>query len=106
LNEYDSVLAFGEAHIAEYVRLLYHGPSDSGKTEVWSVVSQKTGDVDGDVLGQVKWFGRWRQYAFFPEGQTIYSKGCLDDIAKFVADINSRQKIAARQKEGAETGHE
>ena len=48
------------------------------KTSVWNVVTKQ-----GDLLGQVKWFGRWRQYSFFPEFQTIYERQCLRIIADF-----------------------
>ena len=34
-----------------------------GKTKRFEVIS-KLHDV---LLGEIKWFGRWRQYAFFPE---------------------------------------
>lgn len=42
------------------------------KTQVYNVVAKE----DGFILSQVKWFGRWRKYAFFPNEDTVYEK-CL-----------------------------
>jgi hypothetical protein len=53
---------------------------DTGKTKVWDVVSRE----HGDTLGYIKWFGRWRQYCFFPKFQTVWNKGCLTDLEQFI----------------------
>lgn len=37
----------------------------------------------GDPLGEVKWFGRWRKYAFFPERDCVFEQDCLRVIAEF-----------------------
>lgn len=52
--------------------------SDSGKTQIWSVL-----DSSGMLLGQIKWFGQWRKYAFYPLGFTVYEQDCLRTIADF-----------------------
>ena len=49
------------------------------KTWVYQVNSKR----QGSVIGYIKWFPRWRQYAFFPEPETTFSQGCLKDIWKF-----------------------
>jgi len=46
------------------------------KTKVVVVYSKKS----GDRLGIIKWYGAWRQYAFFPETGTIFNVECLNDI--------------------------
>ena len=46
------------------------------KTEVIGVYSKKS----RNILGIIKWYGRWRQYAFFPEIDTLYNSECLNDI--------------------------
>lgn len=60
--------------------------SPTGKTKVFQIQS-KDGQV---VLGQVKWYGPWRKYCFYPEGQTIFEWDCLRDIAEF-CEKTSRQ---------------
>lgn len=51
--------------------------SENRKTEVWCVRATR----DYALLGTIKWFGRWRQYAFFPEPGTIFNPDCLAEIA-------------------------
>ena len=52
--------------------------SKSGKTNTWLVKTD-----DGTVLGRIKWFGRWRCYAFHPDDTTLYEHECLRMIADF-----------------------
>lgn len=47
-----------------------------GKTERVTVISKKR----LEILGEIKWFGRWRQYAFFPADGTIWNSQCLEDV--------------------------
>lgn len=63
---------------AGYIRFLEQDRSESGKTRVWAVESTR-----GARLGTVKWFGRWRCYAFYPERGTVFEQACLRDIASF-----------------------
>jgi hypothetical protein len=49
------------------------------KTKVWIVLGS-----DNSPLGQIRWYGAWRQYTFWPIGTgTVLNATCLDDIAKF-----------------------
>ena len=61
----------------------------TGKTAVWDVVTKE----GGGVLGEVKWFGRWRKYSFYPKPDTIYEQTCLRDIAAFIDEqMTSRRE--------------
>jgi hypothetical protein len=51
--------------------------SDSGKTNIYGV------RCNAAYLGAVKWFGRWRKYCFFPNGEAIFDTNCLTEIASF-----------------------
>ena len=53
------------------------------KTKVVSVTSK----LHGDTLGIIKWYGAWRQYAFFPEEGTLFNKSCLDDIINYIEGV-------------------
>ncbi len=53
------------------------------KTRVWAVRTNY-----GDVLGHVRWFGRWRQYTFDPAVGTTFNRDCLIDLAAFLSDVN------------------
>ena len=35
------------------------------------------------LLGQVRWFPRWRKYSFFPRPDRVFESSCLRDIADF-----------------------
>ena len=50
------------------------------KTSVYGVFSNSS----GDYLGSIEWYPRWRQYVFAPQSDTVYSVGCLNDIADFI----------------------
>ena len=69
-------------HGYEFISLSWAGASKSGKTSIYLVTNNRT----GAKLGIVRWFGRWRQYAFFPEPDCVFSAGCLHDIASFIKD--------------------
>ena len=46
------------------------------KTKIINVWSKRS----GEALGIIKWYGRWRQYAFFPDNNTLFNAECLNDI--------------------------
>ena len=77
-----------ESHWIEFVIM---GRTD--KTFLWDIALKES----GVVLGRVKWFGRWRKYAFFPADGTIYETTCLRDIAAFLDEqMLIRRKKACR----------
>lgn len=62
---------------------------NTGKTQVFWLHSK-----DGDFfLGEVKWHGAWRKYAFFPARDTLFKKQCLTDIVTFLDDLMTERKI-------------
>ncbi len=64
----------------EFIRIEKTGLSASGKTEMWAVISKR----GGHFLGSLRWYARWRRYAFYPADNTVYSAGCLRDIGAFI----------------------
>lgn len=74
----------------EYIefREVVRGGEGARKTSVWSVVSKSS----GDSLGRILWFGRWRQYCFFPEEETVWNVGCLASVQEFISE-----QMAARR---------
>ena len=49
------------------------------RTEIFEV---RTADRR-QLLGEVRWFARWRRYALFPTPGTVFEGTCLRDIAVF-----------------------
>jgi hypothetical protein len=45
-----------------------------------------------EVLGEIKWFSRWRQYCFFPNHSTIWNKDCLDEVNSVIKDLMDERK--------------
>lgn len=58
-------------------------------TQVWHVLTKER----QDVLGEIRWFGRWRQYVFFPSEDTAFSNGCLDEISAFLKELMDERKV-------------
>lgn len=72
----------------EYKYISMSKIEDKPKTQVYEVQNIHS----GDPIGQVKWFANWRQYCFFPEPECVFSKGCMDDINKFIGDLMQERK--------------
>ncbi len=53
------------------------------KTKVYSCRNNNS-EIE---LGIVKWYSSWRQYCFFPSKDTIFNKGCLEDIVDFLEQL-------------------
>ena len=62
-------------------------PEREIKTQFWQVVSKNQ-----ILLGDIKWFNHWRQYAFFPQKDTIYNSTCLKDIKEFINKLMKEHK--------------
>lgn len=64
------------------------------KTEIYDIVyNDEDKQVGGLILGQIKWFPRWRKYSFFPANDTVWEQDCLDDIVAFLYKLKT-EKIA------------
>ena len=57
-------------------------PSDK-KTDI-VIIDSISG---GYTLGRIKWFPRWRQYCFFPEGETVWNKTCMEDVYEVIEEL-------------------
>lgn len=79
----------GGHYLSKWIKFVPIDPT--GKTSRWQVATTD----ESSVLGSVHWFGRWRQYAFFPLPDTVYERQCLRDIAEFC-----EQKTAEWRRDG------
>lgn len=46
------------------------------KTKIISIVNIH----HDEIIGEIKWFGRWRQYCFFPTYNTVWNTTCMKEI--------------------------
>ncbi len=72
-------------------------PNPGKKTTTWDCVNTKS----NGFLGYVYWYGAWRQYIIEYELETICNKGCLDDIADFLDQLNKAQRGKWKSKSGS-----
>ncbi len=49
-------------------------------------------------LGEVRWYGAFRQYCFYPEKDTMFSKGCLELVNNFLDKVNKRHRNKLKNK--------
>ena len=61
---------------------------DTGKTEIWNILSKSS----GFILGQIKWYGPWRSYCFFPSATSIFNVACMTDIQNAIKELMDRRK--------------
>ena len=71
--------------------------SKSGKTQIWALYSAKDDDGTDLWIGEIKWFGRWRKYALFPDRDTVFEQDCLRDIAQFCEDKTKEHREAKKK---------
>jgi len=58
------------------------------KTNVYEVITKE----EGFLIGIIKWYPRWRKYAFFPVCQTVFERDCLIDIYSYLDELMARHK--------------
>lgn len=63
------------------------------KTRIWRVRNMQS-RID---LGRIRWFGRWRQYSFFPDDELVFEKTCLRTIADFCERATKRHYAHAKK---------
>jgi hypothetical protein len=51
-----------------------------------------------DILGEIKWYRAWRQYTFYPVGNTVWNRQCLDDIITYINNLMDERKISRNKK--------
>ena len=66
------------------------------KTNVYAI-GNKSG---GYRIGIIKWYGPWRQYCFFPKEDTIWNKGCLEDVNEFIQGLMDERKADKPPRRG------
>lgn len=49
-------------------------------------------------LGEVKWYGAWRKYCFFPTPNSVFETKCLSDIILFLNGLQNEWKAKQQEK--------
>lgn len=71
---------------SDYLDFHSHTFSDR-KTPIVFVYSKNS----GEKLAEIRWFGRWRQFAFFPEPGTIWNPDCLASVTEVILHLKEQK---------------
>ena len=74
--------------IKETKYLLFTVNCVKGKTKVIDIVNIH----HHEVIGEIKWFPRWRQYCFFPIAETVWNKTCMEDVYEVINILMEERK--------------
>jgi hypothetical protein len=71
------------------------------KTNIYEVCtrSKLNPDIGFQRLGEIRWFGRWRKYSFYPLPDTIYEETCMREISLFIQQetrLHNKKRKAAK----------
>lgn len=69
--------------MSQYLLFERQPPPPGRKTPIVLVRSRSI----GAVLGEIRWFGRWRQFCFYPEPMTVFNAGCMSEIQKVIREL-------------------
>lgn len=64
--------------------VVYKETIEGRKTPIYSLESV----YDKVFLGEVKWYGPWRRYCFYPCDNTVWDVKCLEELENLMKDIN------------------
>lgn len=62
--------------------------NESGKTEVAII----TNVITGTELGQIRWYGPWRKYCFYPKSDIVFDVGCLGEVIDQIQIMMEKRK--------------
>ena len=59
-------------------------------------------NTSDQFLGDIRWYGPWRQYIYSPcpQAQLTFNNGCLQDIADVLTCLNNEHKQEHVKKDG------
>lgn len=59
------------------------------KTDIVTISS-----ISGDyLLGRIAWFPRWRQYCFYPYNDTVWNKGCMENVYEVIEQLRQDKNL-------------
>jgi hypothetical protein len=68
------------------------------KTKIVAVINKH----HQEIIGEIRWFGKWRQYCFYPYNETVWNIGCLEAIQEAIGDL-TRERFAEKDRKEAVT---
>jgi hypothetical protein len=65
----------------------------TGKTKVIFIINIH----HDEVIGEIRWFSRWRQYCFLPNSSTVWNTTCLDDVNAVIKQLMNERKAVPKE---------
>lgn len=79
-----------------YITISDCGPvSPKAKTSMFRVDNKR----GGYEIAYIRFYPQWRQYVLEPLHDTVYSTGCLRDIASFMEELNRERRMNGERKD-------
>ena len=50
--------------------------------DLYTIVTRR----DRAIIGRIEWYARWKEWVLVPDEGTVWSAGCLDDVADFIRE--------------------
>jgi len=75
--------------VAENKYIEIHLTERKKKTSVYRIIKKQGFN---NILGEIRWFRKWRQYCFFPVDGTIFNDGCLITILDFLEKLKKKRR--------------
>ena len=57
---------------------------------------------DGDYLGGISYYGRWRKHVLEPFVDTVWSEDCLDEVAVKLRELDQMRRQGVTREAGKE----
>jgi|GEM_PF-2436455 len=74
-------------HKTQWLRFRFFNYSQTRVTSIWEILSK-----DGKTyLGRIRWHAPWRCYVLFPEKDTLFNAGCMQDIIQFIIKLMKKK---------------
>jgi hypothetical protein len=67
---------------------------DTGKTKLIFIINIH----HDEVIGEIRWFSRWRQYCFSPNNNTIWNTECLNDVNAVIKQLMDERKTKPKPR--------
>ncbi len=81
--------------VNDYFVILEKPKVVSRKTSIYEIYEKNT---TGCLLGEIKWYGAWRKFCFFPNEKTIWDTKCLTKITEFLDKTNKEYREEMKRK--------
>lgn len=81
----------GKYHLY-FVRAYKRTKQDKRRKTPIYIIRKYSDGLMAERLGLVKWYGAFRQFVFYPDENTCWSKSCLEIVNSFLDKVNKRYR--------------